>query len=75
MFKIIFLCIMIYFIVMLTFMMGDTITGYSIPWLGKTADKMASIGIVILLIFVIAFFSVFTYGVVTDDPSVVEAMK
>lgn len=75
MFKYLLLVLMIYFIIMWAFMMGDTLTGYSIPWLDKTAEKMANIGIVILLIFVIAFFSVFTYGVVTDDPSFVEAIK
>lgn len=69
------LCIMIYVIVMCAFMMSNALTGYSIPWLDKITEKLASIGIVILLIFVIAFFSIFTYGVVTDDPSIVEVMK
>ena len=63
------LCIMIYFIVMWAFMMGDTLTGYSIPWLDETADKLSNIGIGILIVFVIFFFVICTYAVATDDPS------
>lgn len=67
--------VMIYFIVMWAFMMGDVHTGYSIPWLGKTVDMLARIGNVILLVFIIALFSVCAYGAVTDDPSFVGVMK
>lgn len=65
------LVVMIYFIVAWAFMMGDTLTGYSIPWLSKTADKLADISNVILLVFIIALFSLCSYGAVTDDPSFV----
>ena len=67
--------VMIYFTVTWAFMMGDTLTGYSIPWLSKTADKLADISNAILLVSVIAFFSVCAYGVATDDPSFVGVMK
>ena len=67
--------VMIYTIVMCSFMVGNMLTGFSIPWLDKTADKLSSIGIVILLVSVIAFFSVCAYGVATDDPSFVGVMK
>lgn len=69
MFKIAFLCIMIYFIVMWAFMMGDTLTEYSIPWLDETADKLSNIGIGIILVFIIFFFVICAYGVATGNPS------
>lgn len=58
--------VMIYFIVAWAFMMGDTLTGYSVPWLSKTADKLADISNVVLLVFIIALFSLCTYGAVTE---------
>lgn len=78
MFKImvaIMLGVMIYFIVAWAFMMGDTLTRYSVPWLSKTADKLADISNVILFVFIIALFILCTYGAVTDDPSFVGVMK
>ena len=70
-----FRCAMIYIIVMWAFMMGDTLTGYSIPWLTKTAHVLAYIGIVVLFIYAIVTFGVITYAVIANDPSIVEAIK
>lgn len=67
--------VMIYFIVAWAFMMGDTLTGYSIPWLSKTADKLESVSNVFLLVFIIALFNLCAYGALTDDPSFVGVMK
>lgn len=67
--------VMIYTIVMCSFMVGNMLTGFSIPWLYKTADKLSRIGIAILLVSVIAFFSVCAYGIATDDPSFVGVME
>ena len=62
---------MIYFTVMWAFMISDMHTGFSIPWLGKTVDKLASIGKVILLVYIIVLFILCAYGTVTDDPGFV----
>ena len=69
------LCIMIYFIVMWAFMMGNTLTGYSIPWLDETADKLSNIGIGILILFLIFFVSACVYGIVAKDPNFVGVIK
>lgn len=75
MFKIIFLAIGVYALIMCFFMIADVLTGYGIPFISDTADKLASIGLVIMLVLCMAAVCILVYGVIASGFSVTEAMK
>lgn len=60
---VIFLAIGVYELIMCFFMIADALTGYDIPFISNTAEKLSTIGLVIMLVLCTAAACVLVYGV------------